>query len=213
MSDRKCQCCAAKERAAEDYNVLHTTMTDEIRRMRDAHAAVVNTLRARLAECERERDALRADRDEERLLHARLSKEYHDATRRVCASLAGQVETLTKERDAAIRERDEALASAHGLTLLVGDMAAERDAAIQRAARAEGKLRETTYAALAAREQGEADTVARIVAWLDDPEGEPISHEMLRGYGLQDYSQRVETCRDMFAEMIKAGAWRGKEQA
>lgn len=89
----------------------------------------------------------------------------------------------------------------------------ERDAAIARVAAAEGKLRETTYAALAAREQGEADTVARIVAWLDDPEGEPISHEMLRGYGLQDYSQRVETCRDMFAEMIKAGAWRGKEQA
>lgn len=89
----------------------------------------------------------------------------------------------------------------------------ERDAAIQRAALAEGKLRETTYAALAAREQGEADTVARIVAWLDDVEGYPIGAGTLRDFGLQDFANRVDAFRELFAGALRCGAWRGKEGA
>lgn len=40
-----------------------------------------------------------AARDDERALHARLSAEYHDATRKTCNSLAQQLTAMTAARD------------------------------------------------------------------------------------------------------------------
>ena len=68
----------------------------------------------------------------------------------------------------------------------------ERDAAVQRAA------------------DMERATVAGIVAWLDDVEGRPIGAGTLRDFGLQDYANRVDAFRELFAGALRAGAWRGK---
>lgn len=109
-------------------------------------------------------------------------------------------------------------------------LVAERDAAIRRAAAAETEA--DTCRAKAARAEdaqdawvrhvlqaderiaaAEADTVARIAEWIDDVADSPVGAGTLRDYGLQNHERRVETCRAMLAEMIRAGAWRGKEQA
>ena len=131
--------------------------------------ADAGTLRARLAECERERD------------------EFH-------AMLKSVVDYAADDMGTGIR----AVIGADAPLRVVRSLRAERDAAIQRAATAEGKLRETTYAALAARGQAEADTVAGIANYVRrrDPAQVPYP----------------DLCASI-ADRIESYAWRGKEGA
>lgn len=62
-----------------------------------ASRTLVPQLIAAVREARAERDAAVAERDSERQLHAELSAQYHDATRRTCQSLAAQVESLKSQ--------------------------------------------------------------------------------------------------------------------
>jgi hypothetical protein len=125
-----------------------------------------------------------------------MSKLHVDATLAAAnrmVELQAEVERLTSDRDtlrtrlaAVERDRDNA---AKALWSALG----ERVAAAQRAA------------------DIERATVAGIVAWLDDVEGQPIGAGTLRDFGLQDYANRVDAFRELFAGSLRAGAWRGKE--
>lgn len=117
-----------------------------------------------------------------------------------------EVQTLRARLAECERERDVAVTEAEIRRLALLVAIGERDAAIRRAATAEGKLRETTYAALAARGQGEADTVARIVAWLTS---EKDKHVGVRGH----HAAGMRSSLRLAAANIESGAWRGKEQA
>jgi hypothetical protein len=136
-----------------------------------------------------------------------------ESTRRSLQRLASneakrEIEQLTAERDAAIKERDEAraLAGIPGWSndvRLAANFAQERDAAIARAEAAEREVERLLAEMLAAqwkRGDIERETAEAIAAWLDSV---PL---------LPSDSPRLELERaawgEAFAADIRAGAWR-----
>lgn len=131
------------------------------------------------------------------------------ALRRLAADLMRERDTLRTRLAAVERERDEAvkalaeLREASGTNRWAGDvriavkLAAERDAAVQRAERAE-------------QESAHLRKVPeRIVAWLDDDTW-TVPSGALRDFGLQAFDALGGAFRELFAGLIRTGAWRGK---
>lgn len=116
--------------------------------------------------------------------------------------------TERDDRDAAIRERDEALASAHGLTLLVGETAVERDAAIRRAAAAETEA--DTCRAKAARAEDAQDAWVRHVLQADERIAAAEADTVAR---IADWLERLGYMSPEHVALVRAGAWCGKEGA
>ena len=130
-----------------------------------------------------------------RALRTRLAAVERERDDLVDAVVIGPLKGKTAN-DAIIALRGEVaelLASADADALMLTQVGRERDAAVQRAA------------------DIERATVVGIVAWLDDVEGSPIGDGTLRDFGLQDYANRVDAFRELFAGALRAGAWRGKE--
>jgi hypothetical protein len=123
-----------------------------------------------------------------------------------------RLEGMTDSRLAELKSSD-ALAAAFGRTLdriastMGCDPDPDDDADLVEAVRL--LVKERDAAAQRAADIAQA-TVAGIVAWLDDVEGQPIGAGTLRDFGLQDCANRAEAFRELFAGALRAGAWRGK---
>lgn len=107
--------------------------------------------------------------------------------------------TLIEQRDAAIRERDEAVATTEAMAALRDDwhrVADERSAEIVRLMRERDEARDLVLNARVDKMGAEVATAERIAAWLDAKSLEHGKH----GHGLIEY----------LALHLRAGAWRGQ---
>ncbi len=90
-----------------------------------ADLPTIDSLRSDLSRLSRELEAMTVERDEERALHAKLSADYHNATRKTCDSLAGQLATERYEHRATLEQRDSALSSVAELNRELGQLIAD----------------------------------------------------------------------------------------